>query len=196
MAVKMLSRALRRVTASPFMRTERPKFDFVRFQHDGNAPAPITGFWKLDHSYDFGSDQWDYEDHGMHVLHHRPLHMRSFWVVIMAVPAFAFLYFTWMEGPYTGFFFGHYNMNIELNAAKYLNDDEEYHDWDAVDAKLVKMKAAEEAAENEEEEEEEEEEAEESETEAVDGDSSSEDTSSDEPEDSSSEESSEGSEEE
>lgn len=159
MVVKMLSRALRRVTNSPFLRTERPGLDYVRFKHDGNAPALITGYWKLEHSFDFGSDQFDYEDHGMHVLHQRPLHLRSFWIVVVGVASLAFLYFTWAEGPYTGFFFGHYNMNIELNHTKLMNDNEEYHDWDLVSKKLDQMKAAADADEEEEEVEEEETEA-------------------------------------
>jgi hypothetical protein len=138
----MLSRVLRRVTSSPYLRTERPGLDFTRY-HYGNAPAPITGYWKVSHGYDFGSDQHDYEDHGMHVVHQRPLHLRGFWVALAGVTSLAFLYFTWMEGPYTGFFFGHYRLDVGLNAAKYVNDDEEYHDWDLVADKVHKMMAAE-----------------------------------------------------
>jgi hypothetical protein len=165
----MLSRALRRVTSSPYLRTELPGLDFTRY-HYGNAPAPITGYWKVSHGFDFGSDQHDYEDHGMHVVHHRPLHLRSFWVVIMGVTSLAFLYFTWMEGPYTGFFFGHYHLDVGLNAAKYVNDDEEYHDWDLVADKVHKMMAAE---DDEEEETDEKEGEEESESEESSSDSSS-----------------------
>jgi hypothetical protein len=89
----------------------------------------------------------DYEDHGMTMLHQRPTHWRSSWVIFVGVTSIALSYYIAQEFPFIGIVFGHSNMDIEMNAIKHLNDDEEIHDWDALKKQWLEMKAKAEAEE-------------------------------------------------
>ena len=104
------------------------KFDFKKYPY-GNPPLKTVGMWKIDHSCDFGPEQLDYEDHSMHMLHQRPGHWRSFGVVVMLVASITVWYFVWLEFPFPGIMFGQTYMNHRMNAIKYINYDEEYHNW-------------------------------------------------------------------
>lgn len=145
---------------------DRPEFDadFVRYPY-GNPPNHIQGFWKIDHGYDFGSEQLDYEDHSMHMLHQRYSHNRSFGIVFAAVAGLSLMYYVWLEVPNTGVVFGHYNLDIEMNAIKSANDNEFYHDWEKIreEYREAQAKLEEEDEEDEDEDEDEDDESEESE---------------------------------
>lgn len=129
------------------------KFDFIKHPY-GNPPLRTVGMWKVDHAYDFGPEALDYEDHSMHMLHQRPGHWRSFGVVVMAVASISVLYFVWVEMPYPGIMFGQTYMNHRMNAIKYVNYDEKYHNWDKLLADYEKtlVEPEEEAVEEAEEE--------------------------------------------
>lgn len=100
--------------------------------HYWNSPVPIISEEKYDHAVDYGSDQLDYEDHSMTMLHQRPSHWRSFWVVVVTVAAFSYLHFVILEVPFTGTFFGSTTIDVNDNIVKYGNDDEHYHDWNSL----------------------------------------------------------------
>jgi hypothetical protein len=140
---------------------KRPEnnLDFVKYEY-GNAPLKIVGMWKIHHGYDFGPEQLDYEDHSMHMLHQRPGHWRSFGAVVGGVASLIIWYLVWTEFPFPGIAFGQSYMDTTMNAIKYVNYDEGYHNWDKLYAEY--KKSQEEPPEEEEEEVEEEEVAEES----------------------------------
>lgn len=131
---------------------EKPEnnVDFIRYPY-GNSPVKEVGYWKIHHGYDFGPEQLDYEDHSYHMLHQRPTHWRSFWVVFMATTSLCVFYYTWLEMPFFGTMWGQSYMNVAMNGIKYLNHDEKYHDWDKLLAQFKKSIADEEAGEEEEE---------------------------------------------
>ena len=110
---------------------QRPEnnFDFVKYPY-GNAPLKTVGMWKIEHGYDFGPEQLDYEDHSMHMLHQRPGHWRSFGIILAGVGSLIFWYLIWTEFPYPGIVFGQTYMDTTMNAIKYVNYDEEHHNWD------------------------------------------------------------------
>ena len=123
---------------------EKPEnnFDFVRYPY-GNTPVKEVGYWKIHHGYDFGPEQLDYEDHSFAMLHQRPTHWRSFWVIFAATASLCFWYYTWLEFPFFGTMWGQSHMNLAMNGIKYLNDDENYHNWDALLAQFNKKIAEE-----------------------------------------------------
>lgn len=149
---RMLRSGMRNSVPQRLRFHEKPEnnYDFVRYPY-GNSPVKVVGFWKIYHNYDFGPEQLDYEDHSMTMLHQRPTHFRSFWVVFMAVASWCWLYFVWVEMPFPGIMLGQSSMNVKLNGIKYLNDDENYHNWDSLlkkfETNLALQKAAEEAEE-------------------------------------------------
>ncbi|CAG9313519.1 unnamed protein product [Blepharisma stoltei] len=152
----MFTKSLRSIARAPFLRLkvhEKPEFqtDFIRYPF-GIPPVEVISMEKkVDHGFDYASESYDYEDHGMTVLHQRPSHYRYFWIFAGFWVSSAFLYFIWLEVPYTGTFFGHYNMDIEMNAIKYVNNDELYHDWEGLKKKYLEREAAaEEGGEDEE----------------------------------------------
>ena len=148
----MLRRVLRSGLASVPMRfkpQQKPelKVDFVRYPY-GNSPVRITGMWTIDHGgYDYASESMDYEDHGMTMLHQRPTHWRSSWVIFVGVASLALTYYITQEMPFVGIVFGQSYMDIEMNAIKHLNDNEEIHDWDALKKQWLELKAKSEAEE-------------------------------------------------
>jgi hypothetical protein len=126
---------------------EKPELntDFVRYPY-GNSPVRIIGYWKIHHGYDYGPEALDYEDHSMTLLHQRPSHYRSFWVVFLATTSICIWYYTWLEFPFPGTFFGQSYMDLKMNGIKYLNNDEEYHNWNSMLSEFnAKLKAAEDA---------------------------------------------------
>jgi len=160
----MLRKVLRPVFKSTpcqrFKFNEKPEhnFNYARYPY-GQTPVPVIGMWKLDHAYDYGSDQFDYEDHSMTMLHHRPSHWRSFWVVFLATCGLTQYYYNSLEMPSTGVLLGSYLLDIDDNGIKYANNDEDYHDWEGLKKQLKEARAKLEEDEEEGEEEEEEEEA-------------------------------------
>ena len=148
----MLRRVLRSNLFSLPMRfkpQQKPELevDFVRYPY-GNSPIPITGLWMVDHGgYDYASEALDYEDHSMTMLHQRPSHWRSFWVIFLGTASISLLYYITLEMPFVGVVFGQGDMDIEMNAIKHLNDNEEIHDWAALKAQWLELKAKAEAEE-------------------------------------------------
>lgn len=124
------------------------KFDFIKHPY-GNPPLKTVGMWKIDHAYDFGPEQLDYEDHSMHMLHQRPGHWRSFGVVVLLTASVSILYFVWLEFPFPGIMFGQTYMNPRMNAIKYVNYNEDYHNWDKLLSEYEKSIAEPEEAEEE-----------------------------------------------
>ncbi|OMJ90661.1 hypothetical protein SteCoe_6941 [Stentor coeruleus] len=116
-------------------------YDFIRYPY-GNSPIKIVGEWKIDHSYDFGPEQLDYEDHSMTMLHQRPTHWRSSWLFLLAMSSWCFFYFTWVEMPFPGILWGQSTMNVQMNGIKYLNNNEGYHNWDKLLAEYKKSIAS------------------------------------------------------
>jgi hypothetical protein len=180
----MLRKALRPVfkptPCQRFKFNEKPEhsFNYARYPY-GQTPVPIIGMWKLDHAYDYGSDQFDYEDHSMTMLHHRPSHWRSFWVIFLATCGLTQFYYNSLEMPYTGVLFGSYLLDIDDNAVKYANNDEDYHDWEGLKKQLkeARAKLEEEEEEGDEEDEEEEEAADEAQSDSEDESDTSEESS-------------------
>ena len=132
---------------------EKPErgFDFERLPY-GNTPVKEIGYWKIHHGYDFGPEQLDYEDHSFGMLHQRPTHWRSFWVIFGASTSLCFWYYTWYEFPNFGIMFGQSYMDLKMNGIKYLNHDEKYHDWEGLLDQFNKILKAEEDGEGGEEE--------------------------------------------
>jgi len=122
-------RSLRQIPARLKFHEDRAnRTDYVRHPY-GNPPHRTVGMWKVEHAYDFGPDALDYEDHSMHMLHQRPGHWRSFGIVVMAVASWTVWYFVFTEMPFPGIMFGQTYMNVRDNAIKYVNNNEEYHNW-------------------------------------------------------------------
>lgn len=155
----MLSKCFRKSVTTPSLRLkqhEKPELnpDFTRYPY-GNSPIHIQGLWKIDHGYDYGSEQLDYEDHSVHMLHQRYSHSRSFWVVFSGSASIALFYYIWTEFPFTGITFGHTVLDVDMNTIRYVNDDEGYHDWEGLRKQLLVKREEDENEEDEEDEEEE-----------------------------------------
>lgn len=150
----MLTKALRSIIRVPSMRLkphEKPELnpDFIRYEY-GNYPNPITSRdAMISHGFDYGSESYDYEDHSMHVLHQRPNLPRYTWPVFGFPMVLVFGYYVWQDNPFIGMWFGSHNMDIKMNALKAANNDEGYHDWDAIKATYAVIQEAAQAAEEE-----------------------------------------------
>jgi hypothetical protein len=110
---------------------EAPEYniDFERYPFS-NSHMPMVGYWKIKHGFDYGAEQMDYEDHSVHMLHQRPTHWRSYGVVVVGIASLCFWYYTWVEAPFSGILWGQSYMDLQMNGIKFLNNDEEYHNWD------------------------------------------------------------------
>jgi hypothetical protein len=120
--------------------------DFVRYPY-GDPPMKVTGLWVVEHGgYDYASEQLDYEDHGMTMLHQRPTSWRSSWVLFGAVASLSVTFYMTSDMPFPGAIFGQLYMDEDLNMLRYLNDnEEEIHDWGAMKKQWLEIKAKEEA---------------------------------------------------
>ncbi|OMJ74251.1 hypothetical protein SteCoe_26877 [Stentor coeruleus] len=136
---RMMRLNINKVVPSRLKFHQKPEknYDFIRYPY-GNSPNRIVGLWKIDHSYDFGPEALDYEDHSMTMLHQRPTHWRSSWVIFCCIYSWCFLYFTWVELPFPGILWGQSTMDVQMNGIKYLNHNEEYHNWDKLLAEFKK----------------------------------------------------------
>ena len=148
--IKMFRSRLRNIVPLRLKNHEKPErnYDFIRHPY-GNTPIPIVGYWKINHGYDFGPEQLDYEDHSMTMLHQRPSHWRSFGLIFLATASLCVWYFIWLEYPAPGILFGQGYMDPAMNGIKYLNRDENYHNWDKLLAQF-KENIAKQNAEDEE----------------------------------------------
>jgi hypothetical protein len=141
---------------------KNPSYDFTRWDQD-TPPAELSGFQKIGHAYDFASDQYDYEDHSMHMVHQRHLNPNWTWIYWWIVALMAPAYYLTLEMPFPGVILGHYLMDIEDNATKEAFKEEFYTDYEAETAKYKEWVRKQEEEEDEDDEDEEEEEEEEEE---------------------------------
>ena len=50
------------------------------------------------------------------------------------------MFYVWTEFPFTGSVFGAVNFDADVNALKFLNNNEYYHDWNKMKAELLYLK--------------------------------------------------------